>query len=59
MDREGGKEEEQSFSESLGVVLAKVFMKIGRLIQRVGQFVGRRGLYFKYRFKICSRNSER
>ena len=46
MKRESGKEEEQSFSERLGVVLAKVFMEVGRLIKRVGQFVGRRGLTF-------------
>ena len=38
---ESGKEVIQLFSERLGVVLAKIYKEDGRLLQKVGQFVGK------------------
>ena len=52
MESENGKEV-QSFSETLRVVLAKIFMEGCRLFQRVrGQFVERVVEYFRGRYNI-------
>ena len=50
MKSDSGKEEVQSLSEGLGVVIAIVFMDGGRLFQRVGNFIGKSGWNFNDRY---------